>query len=95
MKLFSTQGAYHPIRFHATQTEAKKWARDLVNGDAAEGKKDSTIEVTEHVVVAGKDGIVALANSCEGAFTSEEVLCTIKARKSSKPKVDSDANPWD
>jgi hypothetical protein len=90
MKLYSTSSPDHSIRFHAGKTEAKRAARTIVAGD-----KGSSIDVTEHTVVPGKAGIVALANSCEGAFTNEVIICTIKYRGGSKKAVDTDTNPWD
>jgi hypothetical protein len=84
MKLFSIASPSRGARYFATQTEAKKAARE----DAV--SCGESFDVCEHTLHSGKDGIVALANS--GSFAETKVLATIKPRKKS---VDKNTNPWD
>lgn len=85
MKLYSTSNVYTRARYFAGQTEAKKAARE----DAI--ATNEPFDICEHILLAGKAGIAALAN---GEFESSELIATIKPRKARKA-VDTESNPWD
>lgn len=83
MKLFSTQGDNVSMRFFGTKGEAMKAARELAPA------YNEPITVTEHELVPGKAGIVALANG-PGWCASDNVLKVVKPRKAAKA-----ADPWE